>query len=490
MPHARIGDTIAAIDLGSNSFHLAIARVLENRVQMLHRVKHRVQLAEGMDSNGNLAEAAIQRGLDCIGLFAQHLETSQIEQVRVVATYALRRAPNRKAFIKKASKLLNTQVEVIAGSEEARLIFQGVAQAMELKGHSLTIDIGGGSTELIVGKGRSALLMESLDMGCVSFHDRYFSDKLSRKQFDKAIVAAQQQLEPLLERYLKHGWQQIIGCSGTIKALCSVCNDSDLTVPLTLTQLKQLQRELINDPQLPALTELGESRRKVIPAGLAILIACFRSLNLTEISFCSAALREGVIVEMSGDQDHNSVCRETVAAMERLHHVDTQHGELVAKTAQQLFSTSPYHKRQHQLLLKWAARLLEVGLSMNFRGMHRHTGYILDHSNLPGFTVEQQQVLGWLGRFQRKRLDECSELDLQLIDGDTLRHMLVSLRLAAIWHLGRRNQELQPSLSWHRSKLVVSLPEGQEFDTLLLADLEQEQQRLTAIDWKLELLTT
>ncbi|WP_298439870.1 exopolyphosphatase [uncultured Ferrimonas sp.] len=490
MSHARVGDTIAAIDLGSNSFHLAIARILENRVQMLHRIKQRVQLAQGMDQQGNLADDAIERGLDCLRQFAQHLVASDISDIRVVATYALRSAPNRQRFVQPAEQILATPVEVIAGSEEARLIFQGVAQSLELDGNSLVIDIGGGSTELIIGQGRSPKLMESVNMGCVSFHDRFFAtNKLSSKGVNRAIVAAQQQLEPLLERYHRLGWQQVIGCSGTIKALQQLCSDGDQSQPLEREQLEQLRQQLIDGhpATTDALNQLPESRRKVIPAGLAVLLACFRSLELTPLRFSSAALREGVIVEMAGEQDHDSICRETVAAMERLHHVDTSHGKQVAKSASAFFKSSPCHNAPMQRLLKWAARLLEVGLSLNFRGMHRHSGYILSNSNLPGFTVEQQQLLGWLGRFQRKRLDECQPLLLQLADPLSQQHLLVSLRLAALWHLGRRHQMAMPNVHWHPNKLVLSLPFNSDEEPLLWADLEQEQRQLQQIDWQLEL---
>ncbi|MFI3245800.1 MAG: exopolyphosphatase [Ferrimonas sp.] len=487
---AYIGNTIAAIDLGSNSFHLAIARVLENRVQMLHRVKQRVQLAEGMDERGNLAEAAMERGLDCLRQFAEHLAASDINDVRIVATYALRSAPNRRRFLQQARKILDADIEVIAGTEEARLIFQGVAQAMELDKPSLLIDIGGGSTEFILGQGTKPQLMASLNMGCVSYHDRFFADgKLSNKRFDKAIVAAQQQLEPLLDRYRKHGWQQVIGCSGTIKALLSLCHNPHQPEQLTRTGLEQLKQTLVEHGHqaLPLLKDLSDSRLKVLPAGLSVLLACFYSLEIDAMSFSNAALREGVISEMADTADHNSVRAQSVAAMERLHHVDTAHGHQVAATAMHFFRSSPYHNQALEQLLGWAGQLLEVGLSMNFRGMHRHSGYILSHSNLPGFTVEQQQLLGWLGRFQRKRLDGCKTADLQLCDEDSQRHLLVSLRLAALWHIGRRHQMAMPKLSWHRNKLVLLLPNDCPNKPLLDADLTQEQEWLSALDWRLEL---
>ncbi|SHH35367.1 Ppx/GppA phosphatase family protein [Ferrimonas marina] len=485
---ARIGDTIAAIDLGSNSFHLAIARVLENRVQILHRIKQRVQLAEGMDRAGNLAESAMERGLDCLAQFAQHLQSSQINQVRVVATYALRRAPNRHKFVKRANKILGTQIDVIPGREEARLIYRGVALSRELDQGNLVIDIGGGSTELIIGQGTDPVLLESLDMGCVSYQDRFFDEgKLSAKRFQRAILAAQQQLEPLLERYRNQGWQHAIGCSGTIKALTLLCH-GDTEASLSRDDLEQL-RERIIDQGLSGkgFETMSEARLRVLPAGLSVLLACFRSLKIDQLQFCDSALREGVILEMSGEQAQSSVCAETVAAMERLHHVDTHHGQQVAATARGLFSQHPEQSPECLALLGWAARLHEVGLSLNFKGMHRHTGYILGNSNLPGFTVEQQQLLAFLGRYQRKRLDECQPLVLQLASGQVQLAMLLCLRLSVLWHLGRRHDIPVPLPTWATHSLTLALPESLVSDPLLRADLLQEQQYLEGLGWQLEL---
>ncbi|GAA4901250.1 Ppx/GppA phosphatase family protein [Ferrimonas pelagia] len=489
---ARIGDTIAAIDLGSNSFHLAIARVLENRVQILHRVKQRVQLAEGMDDEGNLAEAAIARGLACLTQFAQHLQTSQISQIRVVATYALRRAPNRNRFVKPARKILNSRIDVIPGTEEARLIYRGVAQARQLENHNLVIDIGGGSTELVLGQGPTPILLESLDMGCVSYQDRFFADgKLSAKRFDKASLAAQQQLELLQERYTQLGWQHAIGCSGTIKAIAQLCGEPPLPGLITQDALESLCQRLsehgLSDPRF---AHLSDSRLRVLPAGLAVLLGCFRALGIDNMQFCDAALREGVIVEMSGEQPHDSVCATTVAAMERLHHIDTTHASQVAQTAVSLYQQSSQPNDELSALLGWAGRLHEVGLSLNFKGMHRHTGYILAHSNLPGFTIEQQQLLALLGRFQRKRLDDFAPLELELASAQQQQQLLMALRLAVLWHLGRRHTLPPPRVTWHSDGLTLELNPSVQTEPLLLADLQQEQQLLAARSWQVKIVAS
>ncbi len=478
----RVGDTIAAIDLGSNSFHLAIARVLENRIQLLHRVKQRVQLAEGMDSKGNLAEAAMERGLACLEQFAQQLGSSQISQVRVVATYALRRAPNRKAFVKRARALLGCAIEVIPGSEEARLIYRGVAQYRELQDHSLVIDIGGGSTELVIGQGPTPLRLQSLNMGCVSYQDRFFADgKLTPKRFDKAILAAQQQLEPLQARYLSLGWQTAIGCSGTIKALALLCHPAEEPAPLAREALDALRAFIVQHGlDHPRFATLSDSRRRVLPAGLAVLLACMHSLQIETLNYCDSALREGVLAVMAGERAYPSVCAETVAAMERLHHIDTQHGQRVAHTATTLYQQTPDPQPELMQLLHWAGRLHETGLSLNFRARQRHTGYILANSNLPGFTTEQQLLLARLGRFHCKKLDTFDPTDEQLATADQQRQLLMALRLAVVWHLGRRHDLPLPGIRWQSRGYRLTLPATLAQDPLLRADLAQEQGYLAA----------
>ncbi|MBY6186221.1 exopolyphosphatase [Marinobacter hydrocarbonoclasticus] len=488
---AQVGDTIAAIDMGSNSFHLAIARVMENNVQILHRVKQRVSLAEGMDDRGNLADAAMERGWACLAQFAQRLQESRISDLRLVATYALRQAPNRQPFLEHARTIINAPIEVIPGREEARLIFHGVSHAEELDVPTLVIDIGGGSTELIIGQDGEPFQLESLNMGCVSFHDRFFHDgKLSQKRFEKAIVAAQQQLEPLLERYQQQGWQAALGTSGTNKALTQVCaSEFDKTL-ITRKSLEKLLLKLVEAGHIDkmGMDYLSDTRRPVLPAGLAVLLGCFRALEIDEMGFCDAALREGVIFEMANRAPQASVCQDTVEAMQRLYHVDTRHARRVAETACHLYRAQPGYDEELEELLFWGGQLHEVGLALNSKGVQRHSGYILANSNMAGFHLEQQQLLAFLGRWHRKRLDECEPPSLQLARNSQLQALLVSLRLAVIWHLGRRHHVDLPSVSWEKKGLELTLPQALSDDALLTADLEQETEHLKTAGWALKLI--
>ncbi|GAA5185917.1 Ppx/GppA phosphatase family protein [Ferrimonas gelatinilytica] len=485
----QVGDTIAAIDLGSNSFHLAIARVLENRIQLLHRVKQRVQLAEGMDEKGNLSETAMARGLNCLEQFAQQLNNSQISQVRAVATYALRRAPNRRQFLDPAHDRLGIPVAVIPGTEEARLIFRGVVQSQELKSGSLVIDIGGGSTELILGQGIEPQQLTSLNMGCVSYQSRHFpTEQPTPAQFQRAIIAARQQLEPLLSRYRSEDWTLAIGCSGTIKTLTGLCQPGDEPAPLERQSLEQLVAFIGHHGMAhPRFAGLSDSRRRVLPAGLSILLACMRSLQIEAMTFCDSALREGVLAEMGGEAPHPSVCAQTVAAMERLHHIDTRHGQRVAQSAASLYLHCPEAVPDLMQLLHWAGRLHETGLSLNFRHRHRHTGYILANSNLPGFTLEQQQLLAHLGRFHRKKLESFEPLDSQLANAGQQRQLLMALRLAVVWHLGRRHDLPLPELQWLPQGYQLILPPALADDPLLQADLLREQRELASAPQPMQL---
>ncbi len=492
MPHshrpAQVGDTIAAIDMGSNSFHLAIARVMENNVQILHRVKQRVSLAEGMDKSGNLSDAAMQRGLRCLAQFAQRLQESRISDLRLVATFALRQAPNRNRFLKQARLIFDQPIEVISGREEARLIFHGVSHAEELDVPTLVIDIGGGSTELIIGQDGEPFQLESLNMGCVSFQDRYFEQgKLSAKRFNKAILAAQQRLEPLLERYQQQGWQAVLGTSGTIKALAQVCLEEFGQPVIPRKSLEKLVENLAEAGHIDkmGMAYLSETRRPVLPAGLAVLLGCFRALEISEMGFCDAALREGVIFEMANRAPQPSVCQHTVEAMQRIYHVDVRHAKRVADTACHHYRAQANHEEGLEELLYWSGLLHEVGLALNSKGVQRHTGYILANSNMAGFYLEQQQLIAFLGRWHRKRLDDCEPPALELAKESQVLTLLVCLRLSVLWHLGRRHHVALPALRWEKRRVHLALPAPLLSDALLQADLEQEADHLKSIGWGL-----
>jgi len=278
----RDSTKIAVLDIGSNSFHLVVVRVISGTVQILHKLKQKVRLAEGLSEEGFLSEEAIRRGLDTIKLFEKRISGFDPDSVRIVGTYTLRKAKNSHKFIKAARKVISYPVEIISGQEEARLIYQGVAHTHNLQGQTLVIDIGGGSTEFAIGANFEPKILRSLDMGCVSYTQRFFKNgKLTNKAFEQAITAAQQQLEKIEDKYLKLGWDTCIGASGSIESVMTMaCDKLDYCEhQLTLEQMERLQAYCVEKGELTALKlgEANEERRNVFPAGLAILIAVFRS---------------------------------------------------------------------------------------------------------------------------------------------------------------------------------------------------------------------
>ena len=289
---------IAVLDIGSNSFHLVVARVISNTVQILHKTKIKVHLADGLSKDHHLSQEAIDRGLEALEIIQHSLEGFEPETVRIVATYTLRKAKNALAFIKAAKKILPYPIEIISGQEEALLIYNGVAHTETLDGKTLVIDIGGGSTEFSLGEQFEPILLRSIDIGCVSFKQMFFNQKkVKRKMVNKAIVYAQQQLALIENKYIKQGWQQCIGTSGTIESIVAIVNKNSAEGALSLIQLEALMEKLIaiEDMELLDLGDVNEDRRQLIPAGLAILIAVFKQFEIDTMSFAQAALREGVI---------------------------------------------------------------------------------------------------------------------------------------------------------------------------------------------------
>jgi exopolyphosphatase/guanosine-5'-triphosphate,3'-diphosphate pyrophosphatase len=388
---------IAAIDLGSNSFHMVIARVVNGALQVLGRLKQRVHLADGLDSENVLSEEAMERGLACLALFAERLQGFPADNVTIVGTHTLRQAVNAEVFLKRAEKVIPYPIEIIAGQEEARLIFMGVEHTQPEKGRKLVIDIGGGSTELVIGEDFEPLLAESRRMGCVSFAHLFFPEgEISKTNFKRARLAAAQKLETLAWQYRIQGWQYALGASGTIKAAHEV---------------------LVAMGEKDGLITL--ERLELLVEGLAILCGVFDALAIRDLRLSDGALREGVLYEMEGRFRHQDIRSRTAKSLADHYNIDREQAKRVLDTTELLYAqwmaqNTKLVQPQLEALLKWAAMLHEVGLSINHSGMHRHSAYILQNTNLPGFNQEQQLLLSALVRFQRKaiKLEELPRLNL------------------------------------------------------------------------------
>jgi exopolyphosphatase/guanosine-5'-triphosphate,3'-diphosphate pyrophosphatase len=474
---------IAAIDLGSNSFHMVIARVVNGALQVLGRLKQRVHLADGLDSNNVLSEEAIQRGLDCLALFAERLQGFAEENVTIVGTHTLRQAANTEEFLKRAAAVIPYPIEIISGQEEARLIFMGVEHTQPEKGRKLVIDIGGGSTELVIGEDFEPLLAESRRMGCVSFAQQFFPQgEISRANFKRAQLAAAQKLETMAWQYRLQGWQYALGASGTIKATYEV--------------LKMLTEEVLNYKSFSSLSlpGLSEDRQSVFVPGLAILCGVFDALAIKELSLSDGALREGVLYEMEGRFRHQDIRTRTAKSLAEHYNIDREQARRVLETtellyAQWLAQNTKLVQPQLESLLKFGSMLHEVGLSINHSGMHRHSAYILQNTNLPGFNQEQQTLLATLVRFHRKavKLEELPRLNL--FKKKHYLPLIQLLRLGALLNNQRQSTTTPETLRLYTddNHWTLRFPAGYlTQNNLVQLDFEREQSYWNDVTgWKL-----
>jgi exopolyphosphatase/guanosine-5'-triphosphate,3'-diphosphate pyrophosphatase len=484
----------AAIDLGSNSFHLLVANYQHERLQVVARLGEKVQLAAGLDDDGMLSEAAMQRALDCLGRFAPFLSDITNANLRIVGTNALRDAHNSQAFIERAEAQLGHAIEIIAGREEARLIYLGAAHALAESGRRLIVDIGGGSTEFIIGEAFEPKALESLRMGCVTFSRRFFPDgELNEKRMRRAELAALSELANIQRPYQRLGWDDPVGSSGTIKAAASVLyayGDTPHEGVITRGGLKKLRERMLKCKQLEKveLDGLKADRAKVFPAGIAILGAIFEAFDLTQMRFADGALREGVLYDMAGRNTAEDSRSKSLESLQRTYDVDTRQGLNVADTAERLFqqvrhawSLNPDQARY----LQWASHVHEIGLAISHSQFHRHGAYLLEHSDLAGFSRPEQRRLAFLVRAHRRKFPLKEWQALPDAQQEVTQKLARLLRLAVL--LNHSRPETAPSLpeiSADSDSLTITLPASDE-PTLLSTDLEQEQAFMEAAGFKL-----
>jgi exopolyphosphatase/guanosine-5'-triphosphate,3'-diphosphate pyrophosphatase len=487
---------IAAVDLGSNSFHMVVARVVGEGLQIVSRHKQRVRLAAGLDSHHCLSEEAIDRGVECLAMFAERLNGIDVDNVRIAATHTLRQSRNIETFIQRANQVFPYPIEVISGEEEARLIYMGVSHTQQNIGRKLVIDIGGGSTELVIGDNFDPLLVNSKRMGCVSYNERFFpKGAISSKQFAAAQLATRQKLESLASQYRQAGWQVALGASGTVKAIREVIiglgNDDGIITRKRLDSLIETlltfkTSESINLPGLSA------DRQPVFAAGVAILSGIFDALAIESLRFSDGALREGLLYEMEDRFQRTDIRGRTTDDMAARYNIDLSHARRVQQTAAHFYAQAEPDKgsKKSELagLLNWAALLHEVGLSIGYPGYHKHSAYILHHTNLPGFNQEQQTVLATLARFHRKALKLSEMPKFTLFKPKLIETLICALRLACVLHSQRNDQPL-PDIALNVDKKgtwQLDFPARWLQDNrLLAADLEAEKQYWQSVNWAL-----
>jgi len=440
---------MAAIDMGSNSFHMVVAKAESGEVRLVDKFAEKVMLASGLNSDGELTSGAIDRGLQCLRKFSQRTENIQTRNIRCLGTNTLRQAKNGPLFLSQAQKILGCPVDVVDGREEARLIYLGVAHSLrDHEGHRLVFDIGGGSTEFIIGEGFEPLLTESLHMGCVSYRERFFPDRqITARGFRRAVLAARRELMAIEYAYTEAGWDYAVGASGTVKAIRNAVIENDLGEGITLKALRALAERVLTFDTLDdiAIAGVKPNRGSIFPSGLAILIGIFEQLDIEELRYSSGALREGVLYDMLGRQQHENVCIRTIRSIMSRYGVDQGQSDRVEQTALQAFDQVQKAWGLHiddRDIIRWAANTHEVGLMVSHSSFHKHSAYILTNADMPGFTQQDKQLLAVLvGNHRRKvRLMQFSELT-KSVKAVALR-MTLLLRLSVILHRSRREKHL------------------------------------------------
>ena len=456
-----------------------------------------VRLAAGLDERNNLSEEAMERAMACLTRFGQLLRDMPPGSVRIAGTNTLRKARNSQELIEHAEEALGHPVEIIAGVEEARLIYLGVSHGLsDTGGTRLVVDIGGGSTELILGEGFTPQTMESLHMGCVSFSQRYVPNGyISRKKLSRARLAALREVEPVAGFYRKRGWDQAIGASGTIRAVRSVveamglCDEGISAAALTQLVDKFTEFEHVDKLELPGLSP---ERAPVFVGGAMVLLGVFEGLRIEHMSVADTALREGLLYDLLGRIRDEDVRARTVESLANRYQVDQEHAERVSATAVELMTqvSADWNLADDNLhhILSWAAQLHEIGRDIAHSQYHKHGAYILSNADMPGFSRQEQQVMSVLVRAHRRKLPASEIKALPESWHKLLHRLIILLRLAVLLHRNRSDAPLpEIKLLVKKRNLTLLFPTGWLTDnTLTQADLEQEAGYLDKAGFTLE----
>jgi exopolyphosphatase/guanosine-5'-triphosphate,3'-diphosphate pyrophosphatase len=440
-------ELVCAVDLGSNSFRLMIGRIVGDQIYPFDDIKEPVRLAAGLDDEKMLDSASRARAIEALRRFGERLRTFSPDAVRAVATNTLRVAKNTEPFLAAAQAALGFPIEVIAGREEARLIYVGVAHTLpDPSRQQLVVDIGGGSTEFIIGRNFEPLQLESLYMGCVSYSLRYFPDgQLTRAGFRDAELAARQQLELISHTYRGCGWELAVGSSGSAKALCDVLALNGLAeggiTRAGLDKLRQLMLKAGHVDRL-RLEGLKADRLPVFAGGFAIMSALFDALELEQMVFSDGALRLGVLYDLLGRYHRHDLRDATVSTFLQRYQVERRQAERVAGTAQALWASlhAADGSEDERRFLHWAALLHEVGLSVAHASYHKHTAYILSNADMPGFSRRDQARLARLALAHRGKLERLADMHIEEADWE----LILCLRLAVILNRARCDHAESP----------------------------------------------
>ena len=492
-------EVVAAVDLGSNSFHMKVARVQQGQLHVIDTIKEMVRLGAGITSKHSIDQATTNRAIACLQRFGQRLGSMQANHVRVVGTNALRRADRCDDFLQAAEEALGHPIEIISGMEEARLIYVGVSHCLPTQNQkTLVIDIGGGSTELIIGEGHTPLLMESLHMGCLAMSNRFFADgKLSEIQFKKAAISAHLELEPIAHKYRNLGWEQAIGSSGTVRSINEYI--TSLGLPnnnITVDSLYAVRDNLFQVAHVDKIDaiNLPAERGPVFPGGLSVLIAIFEALHIKQLQSSECALREGILHELTGNDGHHDIRTQTIANISQRYNVDRHYTARIEASCQNFYAQVAdiwdINKINLLRILSWAAQLHEIGHTISHSRYQLHGAYLIEHSDLPGFNQQEQREIAALIRLHRRKLK--LEEYFAFINPKrqhSLLRLALLLRISVILHRSR-NDQAPPEiiLAADQQKLTMTFPnKWLKAHQLTKADLEDEAKHWKSIGYSLKI---
>ncbi|MDH3621671.1 MAG: exopolyphosphatase [Gammaproteobacteria bacterium] len=491
-------EIIAAVDLGSNSFHMIVGELRHGQLAILDRIRETVRLAEGLSESGDISPDARKRAIDCLSRFGERLREMKADSVRAAGTSTIRRAREDTNFMVEAEAALGHPIEIISGIEEARLIYNGVAHSLPpTDGLRLVMDIGGGSTELILGQAAQPKALESTHMGCVSMTERFFpAGEISRAGFNKARLAAQLELRPVKAFFRGALDVEAIGTSGTIRSTEAVARELGITESgLTLDAVEQLiekvlEFESVSDISLPGLSD---RRAQVWPGGLSILAELLHVLNIDDLQVSDGALREGLLYDLLGRLQHEDARERTVRSMEARYQVDEPQAGRVARTAAELYAQCSKEWGLSRgiagKVLNWAARLHEIGLDISHDGYQRHGAYIAEHADMPGFPRAEQRFLALLIGGQRHRISKSGFEVLPESWQEVGLRLLILLRLSVLLNRSRKETDHPPvRMQVSDNAMIIGFDDDWLADNpLTIADLEREQELLQQVGYDLQI---
>ncbi len=490
--------SVAAIDLGSNSFHMIVCKLENGKLRTIDRLKEMVRLASGLDDEKNIDEKTQLRALDCLKRFGQRIENFPVGSVRIVGTNTLRAAKNSQKFIAKAEKALGHPIEIIAGIEEARLIYQGVANTLGSNADTrFVMDIGGGSTEYILGIDDTAHTKESLHMGCVTVSNKFFpKGAISKKAFKKAVLYSQQKLDPFQRVFNSRRWDEAIGASGSIRCIHKVLTASQWSNNgITREGLDRLvshitQCDHVDELDLP---ELSEERLPVFLGGVAVLYATFQKLDIEQMTVSDGALREGLVHDLLGRIYDHDIRSKTVELLTEHYHTDKEHSERIQKTADTILNqldSSCLAKNKRKIMtqfLTWGISLHGIGRDIAHSQYHKHGAYIIEHGDLAGFSRQDQHLLATIVKTHRKRFSRSRFKALPAPWNQDAPILTIILRLAILMHRNRHTHAT-PEFSMTIDENEIDLTFADDLldnAPLTRTDLEIEAKYLEAADFTL-----